>query len=91
MPNEEELRGTDPRDYGIPYGEMGEILSKARETYGNKNQILVCIEELNELACVLAKYPRYDDDKEAVRDLYSKAIDSLILSAFSNSNFSSIV
>lgn len=32
--------------------EMSKILKQARDTYGNKNQILVCIEELNELACV---------------------------------------
>ena len=38
------------------------VLEEARNTYGSKNQILVCMEELNELACVLAKYPRYDDE-----------------------------
>lgn len=51
------------------------VLKLARETYGNKNQILVCIEELNELACVLAKYPRYDDENVAVKELSDKALD----------------
>lgn len=36
------------------------ILAKARNTYGDRNQIAVCIEELSELAKVLAKYFRYD-------------------------------
>lgn len=53
------------------------VLEMARETYGNKNQILVCIEELNELACVLAKYPRYDIEDEAVKALYDKALDEV--------------
>ena len=62
---------------GIPYNEMQEILKKARETYGNHNQLLVCIEELNELACVLAKYPRYEDDNKATCELYDKALDEV--------------
>ena len=52
-----------------------EILKKARETYGNKNQILVCMEELNELACVLAKYPRYESEQEATEKLHDKILD----------------
>ena len=51
------------------------LLQEARQIYGNKNQILVCMEELNELACVLAKYPRYSDEAEAVKDLKEKALD----------------
>lgn len=54
-----------------------EILEKARTTYGNRNQILVCIEELNELACVLAKYPRYEDEATARKELYSKVLDEV--------------
>ena len=54
-----------------------ETLLKARETYGHKNQILVCIEELNELACVLAKYPRYDDEGEALKSLSGLALDEV--------------
>lgn len=77
MPNKEELRESDPRDYGLTREEMNLILSKARRTYGNKNQILVCMEELNELACVLAKYPRYEDENEAVKTLYEKALDEV--------------
>lgn len=57
--------------------DIGAILKKARETYGNKNQILVCIEELNELACVLAKYPRYDSEDEARISLHDKAVDEV--------------
>ena len=53
------------------------VLSKARETYGNKNQILVCMEELNELACVLAKYPRYDDENKATQELHAKILDEV--------------
>lgn len=57
-----------------PTREM-QVLSKARETYGNKNQILVCMEELNELACVLAKYPRYEDENKATQELFDKVLD----------------
>lgn len=52
-------------------------LAKARETYGSTTQILVAIEELNELACVLAKFPRYDSEYEAQLDLHQKAIDEV--------------
>ena len=58
-------------------GYAHEQLALARKTYGNKNQILVCMEELNELACVLAKYPRYTDEKEATQDLYEKVLDEV--------------
>lgn len=44
-------------------------LAKARKQYGERNQILVAVEELNELACVLTKYPRYDTHEEALRFL----------------------
>lgn len=54
-----------------------EILEKARQTYGNKNQILVSMEELNELACVLAKYPRYDDENKATHELFDKVLDEV--------------
>ena len=53
------------------------VLSQARKTYGNKNQILVCMEELNELACALAKYPRYDDEHQATTELYDKVLDEV--------------
>ena len=53
------------------------LLKRARDTYGNKNQILVCMEELNELACVLAKYPRYTQEADAVRELHDKALDEV--------------
>lgn len=52
-----------------------ELLKRARETYGDFNQILVTIEELNELACVLAKFPRYEDKDKAIEVLQSKVLD----------------
>ena len=54
-----------------------DVLSCARDTYGNKNQVLVCIEELNELACVLSKFNRYDSEGKARKELHSKALDEL--------------
>ena len=54
-----------------------ETLQQMREKFGENNQILVCIEELNELAAVLAKYPRYDDATQAVNDLRSKVLDEV--------------
>ena len=57
--------------------DKNEILTKAREVYGNSNQIMVCIEELNELACVLAKYPRYDSEDTARVELHDKVIDEV--------------
>ena len=56
---------------------MNEVLSRAREVYGNSNQIMVSIEELNELACVLAKFPRYDSENEAREDLHQKVLDEV--------------
>ena len=53
------------------------VLSKARKTYGDYNQILVSIEELNELACVCAKYPRYNDSSEAREKLHDKILDEV--------------
>ena len=58
-------------------GEVLQKLSKAREVYGHKNQILVCMEELNELACVLAKYPRYTDEIKATHELHDKVLDEV--------------
>ena len=57
--------------------EQQKLLQKARDTYGNKNQILVCMEELNELSCVLAKYPRYENSDEAISELQEKILDEV--------------
>ena len=57
--------------------EQKQILEQCRDTYGDTAQILVSIEELNELACVLAKYPRYDDPMKAVQELKDKALDEV--------------
>lgn len=61
----------------MTYEEQRKVLEEARGTYGNKNQILVCIEELNELACVLAKYPRYDNEEEAREKLLDAVLDEV--------------
>ena len=53
------------------------VLAKARVTYGSKNQISVAIEELNELACVLCKFIRYDHEEDAIDALYAHVIDEL--------------
>lgn len=52
-------------------------LEKARQVYGAKNQILVSIEELNELAAVLAKFPRYEKEDNAVEFLHDKVLDEV--------------
>lgn len=51
-----------------------DVLKQARDTYGNNNQILVCMEELNELACVLAKFPRYSDETKATKELHESVL-----------------
>lgn len=53
-------------------------LRKIRRVFGDTHQITVCIEELNELACVLSKYPRYTDKVEAVNDLHSRVLDEYV-------------
>lgn len=64
------------RNPSLKYYEM-EILAKARQTFGDTTQILVAMEELCELACVCAKYPRYEDSSNAKEELHNKAIDEL--------------
>ena len=54
--------------------EQLQALEKLREMYGNNFQLMVCIEELNELACVLCKYPRYDNPEDAIHELRSKVL-----------------
>lgn len=53
------------------------VLAKARLIYGSKNQISVAIEELNELACVLCKFIRYEHEEDAVDALYNKVLDEM--------------
>lgn len=57
---------------------MNNVLAKLREMYGNNFQLMVCIEELNELACVLCKYPRYNDKSQAVKELKDKVLDEYV-------------
>ena len=56
---------------------MKSVLQKAREVYGSKNQILVCVEELTELSSVLTKYPRYENEEEAKEALHDKVLDEV--------------
>ena len=67
----------EKEEFGMSYRGMKEILARARRTYGNDKQILVCIEELNELACVLSKYPRYKNEEKATQELFDKALDEV--------------
>ena len=57
--------------------ESKKVLAKARLIYGSKNQISVAIEELNELACVLCKFIRYEHEEDAVEALYDKVVDEM--------------
>ena len=59
----------------VKINDLDQVLQRAREVYGNKNQIMVVIEELNELSCVLAKYPRYDNHDIAVEKTYERVCD----------------
>lgn len=52
-------------------------LEKLRDTYGDKNQILVSMEELSELSAVLAKYPRYEDSEKALAELQYRVLDEI--------------
>ena len=54
-----------------------EILKKARDTYGDTTQILISVEELCELACVCAKFPRFEDSDIARNKLHKQAIDEV--------------
>lgn len=51
------------------YQRTREALNGAREKYGYQNQVLIAIEELNELSCVLAKYPRFETHTDALEEL----------------------
>ena len=53
------------------------LLQKARDTYGDTTQILISVEELNELSCVCAKFPRFENPDRARKELHSKAIDEV--------------
>lgn len=57
---------------------MNNVLAKLRKLYGDNFQLMVCIEELNELACVLCKYPRYSDPAQAVTELKDKVLDEYV-------------
>lgn len=57
---------------------MTDVLRQLRNLYGNKFQIMVCIEELNELACVLCKFPRYKLEEQAIAELREKVLDEYV-------------
>lgn len=52
-----------------------ETLEATREYYGYSSEVMVAIEELNELACVLAKYPRYETHTEAINALRKRVLE----------------
>lgn len=54
-----------------------DALKRARETYGDINQIIVSIEEFNELSAILAKFSRYHNKSTAVHELKSKVVDEV--------------
>lgn len=64
-------------NYGENDSNTREVLGVLRDKYGDFNQILVSIEELNELACVLAKIPRYSTVSDAMSNLYDRIIDEV--------------
>ena len=57
--------------------EMNKLLTKTRDTYGNKNQILVAMEELCELSAALAKFPRYEDEQDAINKTRGSVLDEV--------------
>lgn len=54
-----------------------EVLKKARDTYGDTTQMLISVEELNELSCVCAKFPRFEDPNLARNKLHDSAVDEV--------------
>ena len=48
-----------------------------RDTYGDTTQILISVEELCELACVCAKFPRFEDSDIARNKLHKQALDEV--------------
>lgn len=56
---------------------MEKLLKRAQDAYGYANQITVATEELCELACVLARYPRYHSHEAACTDLRDRVVDEL--------------
>lgn len=56
---------------------MRDILKKAQDKYGKANQVTVTIEELAELAAVLAKYPRYPDHETASDKIRGKVVEEV--------------
>lgn len=57
---------------------MTDVLKTIRKLYGNNHQISVCVEELNELACVLCKYSRYTDEEQAIQELRNGVLDEYV-------------
>lgn len=56
---------------------MREILKKAQERYGKKNQIAVTLEELAELSAVLPKYLRYPTHEEGVAAIREHVVEEV--------------
>lgn len=56
---------------------MKQILKKAQDRYGYKNQIIVTSEELSELTQALLKYCRYPDHETAINETQMKVYEEL--------------
>ena len=55
------------------------VLAKARETYGNDQQVVIAMGELSELVTAISKYPRYSSDhkEQAREDLHDAVLDEV--------------
>lgn len=65
------------RDNYIRHEWVHSVLKRARENYGNKDQVAVACEELNELAGVLCKYQRYDTHEAAIQGIKDKVVEEI--------------
>lgn len=65
------------RDSYVRHEWVHSVLKRARESYGNKDQVAVACEELNELAGVLCKYQRYDSHEAAIEGIKSKVVEEI--------------
>lgn len=65
------------RDNYIRHEWVHSVLKRARERYGNKDQVAVACEELNELAGILCKYQRYDTHEAAMEGIRKRVIEEI--------------
>lgn len=55
--------------------DLRKLAEKSCNKYGATRQLVVAMEELNELSCAVAKFVRYNDEKEAVEKTREKVLD----------------